>query len=322
MNQFLPNIPYENLPVEVIRYLCEKGVRGMHEYGLMDEIEDAKVANLLKDFDLRAVCLYKAINGYKTKSFWKQYRNNPEAVMTLISVVNEAKVNAASMGGYSRGGLSFSAYQDIDPATIMSNPHIWDAVADASSQQTGYHDTFNHVFKVEDIISWYEEDPIRSCKTIATNKTMFADVVGVAVRGSSKSDTAKKIVGTAVGFLHLYGNDRLQFLADAHHGHFKSNPDFFDDIVRDVYTIMSKESDRMRKLRDDCSSADFGAAATRSRSSGWFRDYMAYLGESKPSMLLDLVKNAPPTIALVPVALRRNKDFRSLKRLFQLSGDA
>ena len=57
MNQFLPNIPYENLPVEVIRYLCEKGVRGMHEYGLMDEIEDAKVANLLKDFDLSRVSI-------------------------------------------------------------------------------------------------------------------------------------------------------------------------------------------------------------------------------------------------------------------------
>lgn len=320
MKQFLPDIPYEKLPVEVLRYLCEKGVRAMHEYGMMDEKEDPKAASALKDLDVRAACFYKAMNAYKTRDYWARYKSDPEAVLALINVVKEANANKIAQGGYSRTRLDFEVSSDIDRKVIISNPHIWDAIAsiDFIEPQRMFHGAFS----VLDIADWYGEDPVRSSKTVASNSLLFANVAASVAEGNGYYRAGlNSALETAVGFLHLYGNDRLPFLQHTYDKCFKISPDLFDSIVTQLYTVMSKDQKSMDRLKGDCLSQEFGAKGSRSREAAWFRKYMEYLGEKKPDMLLDLVKNAPPLISLVPVEMRRKREFRSLKRLFQLSGD-
>lgn len=319
MQQFLPDIPYEKLPSNVIRYLCEKGVRSMHEYGLMDDAEDAGAVSALKDLDIRAACFYKALNGYRTKDFWRPYRSDPNAVLTLIDVVKEGEKNKIALGRYSRFSLDLEVRSDIDRALLVSSPQVWDALMDLKENDTN---TFNGVFSPSDIVGWYSEDPVRSCKTVATNGRLMSEVMYHAVGGyGAASEVSKKIVETSVGFLHMYKNDKLQFLYDSYHKCFQSSPDFFDSVVAQLYTIMDKSESSIAKLKDALAAPDFGGKPTRSRSGGWFREYLTYLGNNKPDMLLDLVKNVPPVISIIPVELRRKKEFRSLKRLFQLSGD-
>jgi hypothetical protein len=168
------------------------------------------------------------------------------------------------------------------------------------------------------LIRHYETDPA----LVANIMAAYPSFMGMV--SASKSWTIEKrmeVIKTALGFTHKWNNDTPAVLHTVmSHGVIPS-PEF-DDLMFHICAICRKDSANMARIVRDLANDTHGGKASRHRSAGWVTEYMARLWEGKQfDIAKKIVQDIPPMLQLLPCKARANKEFRALKRLYQISGD-
>lgn len=307
MKNNLTNIPFETLPLETLRLLCERAVKSIND----KETEDfSDVLNM----DVRIAATVRLNNPHGLGKMWVRYREDKNATLALINTY-------IAMKGES-GGRYIPIYSsDILPSlmldrevanTILESPESFDI-----QRMTGDTGLFSRV-TADMLIRHYETDPA----LVANIMAAYPSFMGMV--SASKSWTMEKrmeVIKTALGFTHKWNNDTPAVLHTVmSHGVIPS-PEF-DDLMFHICTICRKDSANMARIVRDLANDTHGGKASRHRSAGWVTEYMARLWEGKQfDIAKKIVQDIPPMLQLLPCKARANKEFRALKRLYQISGD-
>ena len=307
MKNDLTNIPFETLPLETLRLLCERAVKSIND----KETEDfSDVLNM----DVRIAATVRLNNPHGLGKMWVRYREDKNATLALINTYIAMKGE--------NGGRYIPIYSsDILPSlmldrevanTILENPESFDI-----QRMTGDTGLFSRV-TADMLIRHYETDPALVANIMAAYPAFMGMV------SASKGWTMEKrmeVIKTALGFTHKWNNDTPAVLHTVmSHGVIPS-PEF-DDLMFHICTICRKDSANMVRIVRDLANDTHGGKASRHRSAGWVTEYMARLWEGKQfDIAKKIVQDIPPMLQLLPCKARANKEFRALKRLYQISGD-
>ena len=307
MKNNLTNIPFETLPLETLRLLCERAVKSIND----KETEDfSDVLNM----DVRIAATVRLNNPHGLGKMWVRYREDKNATLALINTYIAMKGE--------NGGRYLPIYpSDILPSLmldrevaniILESPESFDI-----QRMTGDTGLFSRV-TADMFIRHYETDPA----LVANIMAAYPSFMGMV--SASKSWTMEnrmEVIKTALGFTHKWNNDTPAVLHTVmSHGVIPS-PEF-DDLLFHICTICRKDSANMARIVRDLANDTHGGKASRHRSAGWVTEYMARLWEDKQfDIAKKIVQDIPPMLQLLPCKARANKEFRALKRLYQISGD-
>ena len=303
----LTNIPFETLPVETVRLLCERAIKSLNDKDL-DGFAD------VLSMDVRIAATVRLNNPHGHGKVWGCYREDKNAALALIDTF-------VAMKG-ENGGRYIPVYaSDIAPS-LMLDREVANRVLNSREEfdinrMTGDTGLFSRV-TADMLIRHYETDPA----LVANIMAAYPSFMGIV--SASKSWTIEKrveIIKTALGFTHKWNNDTPAVLHTVM-SHGVILPTEFDDLMFHIITICRKDSENMARIVRDFANDTHGGKASRHRSAGWVTEYMARLWENKQfDIAKQIVQNIPPMLQLLPCKARASKEFRSLKRLYQISGD-
>jgi len=307
MKNDLTNIPFETLPLDTLRLLCERAVKSLTDKQV-EEFSD--VINM----DIRIAATVRLNNPHSSERMWVRWREDKKAAMTLIDTYIAMKGE--------NGGRYIPVYASDIAAPLVLDRDIANRILN-SAEEFGIHrltgDTglFSRL-SGDALIRHYETDPALVANIMAAYPTFMGSVIS-----SNKwtMDKRMEIVKTALGFTHKWNNDTPAVLHTVMKAEvaLASN---FDDLMLHICTICRKDSENMTRITRDLDNATHGGKASRHCVAGWITSYMARLwDEEQVSVAKQIVQSVPPMLKLLPAKARATKEFRSLKRLYQISGD-
>lgn len=205
----LSDIPFETLPPESIRMLCEVAVRHMGSAASAKDMSNLPLTPV-RGMDYRIPATMRACQSYgygHGNGAWRGLEDNKEAVLTLLKAVMQEKQSQP------RTHVSLST-KDISPS-VFTNPDVLSFVLDNASSlgcdrggQNGViESSVWSAVKVEQWLSLFETHPALVGKAFASRPELIGRLFSHVFRGSTSAPIAMNIAKTVIGFMHIYDND-------------------------------------------------------------------------------------------------------------------
>lgn len=318
MKNSLPNIAFENLNPDLLRSLCARAIESMNTH----EGADPDLKPVL-DMDLRIPAVIRLNTTHGSSAMWSAYRSSVPAVMTLLQMFVQMKNERPGRYMYLEADdVSKEAALHPDVVSfLMENRTVLGVEARLAS-------THPFFFRVTgpDVYGAFKENPA----LMGSLGAMF-NGLGCIIENTITSTILRhekmEYHRTVLGFLHKWNNDTPNFLRqlwsvkdNAPAGNMSEGE--FDTLMLQLCNLCRKDNENMKRIKADLSNDSVGGKAGRRREAGWLTVYMNRLVDTDRICLAkEIVSLVPPMMSLVPSKVRSSKHFRSLKRLYQISGD-
>lgn len=314
MKNLLADIPFESLDAEVIRNLCG------HAIGTMTTTDaDGSMASIV-GLDYRIPAIIRLNTNHGNTSFWSRFSNNKDAVVQLLKMYVEMKSDRPSR-------YMFLEQTDAIPEVAL-HPEVVSCFLDNRDIFIGPGFRLSGIFPIfgkcrgHNFYSAFVNNRAQIASLAALMPHVMAPVQASAVLTSEQKMEFHK---TVVGFLHKWNNDSLDALrgiVEITTSECAMSASDFDSLMLHLCRVCRKDEANMKRIKDDLSHDRVGGKASRRRDAGWLTRYIKRsLDAGKTELVKEIVQCIPPVMALVPSKVRASKDFRSLKRLYQISGD-
>lgn len=317
----LQDIPFESLPTETVRSLCEIAVRHMgsnvryYDHGLI-----AQVAKM----DYRVPATMRISQGYgygSTSAIWGALSENREAVMSLLNAVLSDR-----KGGSQRHTMLGKS--DIAPS-VITNPDILSFVlneSDFGGGRNGSGCVEGQVFVQVTDNQWnalFEDHPALVAKAFASRPFLLNRFVR---NRSMPKDRILQVAKTALGFTHAFDMDAPTTMSREGLSDSSVRPDMeeiYDDLFMHICTICRKDNENMQRIKGDLDSQSVGGKKTRRRDAGWMTSYLNGKWEGgHKDFVIRACRLVPPFFNLMYSSTKVSGEMRTLRRMYQLSGDA
>ncbi len=324
----LSDIPFETLPPESIRMLCEVAVRHMGSAASSKDMSNLPFTPV-RGMDYRIPATMRACQSYgygQGNGAWRGLEDNKEAVLTLLNAVMQEKQSQP------RTHVSLST-KDISPS-VFTNPDVLSFVLDNASSlgcdrggQNGViESSVWSAVKVEQWLSLFETHPALVGKAFASRPELIGRLFSHVFRGSTSAPIAMNIAKTVIGFMHIYDNDSPamlhRFWVEKDTSNHYKDEDTYSELFMHMCVVCRKDSVNMKRIADDLESQSVGGKKTRRRDAGWMTIYLnTKWDQGDKEFVIRCCRLVPPLFNLLYSTAKVSGEMRTLKRMYQLSGD-
>ena len=320
----LLDIPFESLPAETIRTMCEIAVR--HIGSNQNRYDHSTILKVSK-IDYRVPATMRISQGYSygSSTVWGLLSEDKEAVMTLLKTVIEER-EAGTRGGHIMLGKNDIA------ATVLTHPDVLSFILDNAEHFGGGRDgntcLEQNVFGAVVDSRWntlFETHPALVAKAFASRFFLLNRFI--TNRGIPK-ERVLEVAKAAIGFSHTFGSDspallnRDFLLAEKDKVRSDMN-EIYDELFMHMCMVCRKESENMRRIKGDLDNNSIGGKKTRRRDAGWLTTYLNGKWENgERDFVVRACRLVPPFFNLMYSTAKVSGEMRTLRRMYQLSGDA
>jgi hypothetical protein len=321
----LNNIPFESLPTETVRSLCEIAVRHMgsnvrhYEYGLVRQVTNM-------DYRIPATMRIAQGYGYGSSNVWGPLSENKEAVMALLrAVISERDSGAQNHIMLGNNDIAPSVITDPEVLSFVLND-----VGHFGGGRNGSGCIESQIFNQVKNDRWnalFEEHPALVAKAFASRTFLVNRFV--RTRGLQK-DRVLHIAKTAFGFSHMFDTDSPTVLSregfsmnGMNDGIRPDIEEIYDDLFMHLCVVCRKDSQNMQRIKSDLDNSVIGGKKTRRREAGWLTLYLNNKWENgHKDFVIRVCRLVPPFFNLLHSSTKVSGEMRTLRRMYQLSGDA
>lgn len=309
MKNFHPNVPFNSLSAETVCNLCAFAMQHMTaEVATTPEVSEV----LSLDVSIPAAV---RLNTHNADRFWQSYKDNKNAVLALLSMYVEVKRTNTTR-------YVHLSERDASPEVLLDPEVISFVLQNRENLHFHRMSDYNSLYacvKAGQFYEFFKQHPALAA-TFAANWTGILTRMQ-AHRGIMQSEKMD-FYNTVIGFLHKWDNDSPRVLTGLVSEGEGISKDDLDVLMSRICSLCRKDEENMKRIKSDLANDSIGGKATRHRDAGWLTVYMHGLWEQGKIVLAkQLVQDVPPLMGLLPAKARANKEFRSLKRLYQISGD-
>jgi hypothetical protein len=180
--------------------------------------------------------------------------------------------------------------------------------------------------KVEQWLSLFETHPALVGKAFASRPELIGRLFSHVFRGSTSAPIAMNIAKTVIGFMHIYDNDSPamlhRFWVEKDTSNHYKDEDTYSELFMHLCVVCRKDSVNMKRIADDLESQSVGGKKTRRRDAGWMTIYLnTKWDQGDKEFVIRCCRLVPPLFNLLYSTAKVSGEMRTLKRMYQLSGD-
>ena len=333
-SDLMKDIPFEKMSQASIRALCEAGMRNIDaacysmkrksvtdlDKSIIDEITNVNPAYV--------PAMWRLISSTSGSEYWKKYNTDKKCVLALLNLfVTESAV------GYTFSHSDSLISNDIHPSVLKDK----DVINFILENKNTFIKRFPHQGNIfgsmdkDTIISLLHEDFSLACKVIASCPLLIGRIMSshrpsdLSASNNLSTEDARKMLMCVVDQLGSFQNYSPAILRNFwdHNGKEACDKELFNDIFMYLCQCCANSGDEnMALIEKDMNHYSNGGKARRNQTQGWVRDYFFdQYTQGNGRFVLEVVKTLPLMFNLLSCHIQNNAKFRSLKRMYQLSGD-
>lgn len=307
----MTDIQYEKLPSDMVRQLCDYAICNSHN--LIIKPENAELMKAISEIDLRAFAQLRLRSGWQGKDLWKLQKDNKRSALILLNTYEELSKTNNYVSLDTHGDISWD---------VSIDPEVWDFIFGNAKLKSNLSSIYASQ-SAPAYIRWYESDPVRSLKTFASADHYLATLMPRSYTSGEDATKRFDILAKTLGFMHMWNRDRPYHMSALFQNASRATDRDaafveLDKLMYSMCCIARKDEKNMEFMKNDMESQDFARKA-KGRNA-WMPDYMAGLVVRNEELAFKIVKEIPYLFNTLPAELRRKREYRSLRRLFQVGG--